>query len=116
MIFDYLRTIQAMDTISIDDIGNTCINAINDDALEWFLIIETVEGWTKVTEFGPLHVDSDDLTLSFSYTFYNKEFSDKNIAKTIDKFINNPRYMATQVEEIDKSIARERFESIVKSL
>ena len=116
MIFDYLRTIQAMDSISIEDIGNTCITALNDDGLEWFLIIETINGWTKVTSFGPLKVDSIKLSTSFSYNFYEKDFSEKSINKTIDNFINNPKHMITQVEEIDKNLAKERFNSIIKSL
>lgn len=116
MIFDYLRTTQALDSISIEDIGNTCINAVNDEALEWFLIIETNAGWTKITEFGPLKVDSDKLSTSFSYTFYEKDFSERSINKTIDNFLNNPRRMITQVFEIDKNIATERFSHIKESL
>ncbi len=116
MIFDYLRTVQAMDTISIEDIGNTCINAFNDDGLEWFLVLETNNGWTKTTIFGPLKVDSNKLTTSFSYSFYEKDFSEKTINKTIDNFINNPKYMITQVEEIDKNFAKERFNKIKESL
>ncbi len=116
MIFDYLRTVQAMDSISIEDIGNTCINALNDDGLEWYLLIETNNGWTKTTLFGPLKVDSDSLSTSFSYNYYEKDFSDKHISKTIETFINNPKYMITQVCEVDKNYAKERFNSIIKSL
>lgn len=116
MIFDYLRTVQAMDTIEIVDIGNTCINAVNDDALEWYLLIETKTGWTRVTTFGPLKIDSDSLSNNFNYNFYEKEFYEKSISKTIDSFINNPKYMITQVFEIDKEIAKKRLSAIKKSL
>jgi len=116
MIFDYLRTTQALDSISIEDTGNTCINAINDEALEWFLIIETSNGWTRITEFGPLKVDSNKLSTSFSYAFYERDFSERHINKTIDTFLNNPRRMITQVFETDKEIAKERFSYIKESL
>ncbi|MBQ6632040.1 MAG: hypothetical protein IJH55_08070 [Romboutsia sp.] len=116
MIFDYLRTVQAMDTIDIVDIGNTCINAVNDDALEWYLLIETKSGWTRTTTFGPLKIDSNSLSTSFLYSFYEKEYAEKTISKTIETFINNPKYMITQVFEVDKEIAKERLNSIKKSL
>ena len=116
MIFDYLRTVQSLDTIDIEDIGNTCINAVNDDALEWFLILETKDGFTKTTSFGPLKVDSNKLSSYFNYEFFEKEFSDRSISKTIDKFINNPKHSITQVFEVDKKFAKERFSSIGKSL
>ena len=28
--------------VEIDDIGNCCIHAFNDDGFEWFLIIKTI--------------------------------------------------------------------------
>lgn len=116
MIFDYLRTTQSLDSISIADIGNTCLNAINDDAWEWYLIIETTNGWTKTTTFGPLKVDSDSLLSNFSYNFYEREFSEKNISSTISNFINNPKHMITQVVELDKNSCKDRFDFIKQKL
>ena len=109
MIFDYLRTVQSLDTITIEDIGNTCINTINDDAEEWYLIITTKQGWTEIKEFGPLVVDSDKLKQYFMYNKFSFEYNEKRLRKIIDNFINNTRHNITQVFEIEKSDAENRL-------
>ena len=116
MIFDYARAVEALGTISVEDIGNTCLNALNDEALEWYLIIDTHNGWTKVTEFGPIRVDSNSLVSNFHYEFSEREFSENYLSKTIDKFINNPRFRITQVFELSKDLAHKNFDNIRNSL
>ena len=116
MIFDYLRTTTALDTIDIDDIGNCAISAINDDAEEWFLITDTYEGWTKIREFGPIVVDRDELRTFFSYNCYASDFSEKKLRTRIDKFLNNPRRMITQVSEVEKEFAQDRLNTVSSKL
>ena len=111
-----MRMVQALDTIDIPDIGNTCINAFNDFGLEWYLIIDTHQGWTRIKEFGPLLVDTDSIATYFDYTMYQYEYSDKKINKVIDKFINNNKRMITQVFEVPKEQAEERLEAAKKHL
>ncbi len=112
MTFDYLRTIQSLDSINIEDIGNTCINAINDDAEEWYLSISTENGWSVITEFGPVTVDSNKLKNYFMYSKFSMEFNERKIYTLIDKFINNSKRAITQVFELEKLKAKERFISI----
>ncbi len=116
MIFDYLRMIQSLDTIDIEDIGNTCINALNDTGQEWYLVIDTFEGWTKIKEFGPLIVDSNRIGSYFNYDKYEYDYSDKKISKVIEKFINNPKRDITQVFEMPKDNAIERLEAVKNCL
>lgn len=117
MTFDYLRTVQAMDFIEIPDIGNTCVCAINDDAEEWYLIITTKNGWTNITSFGPLEVDSDDhLKNSFNFNYFERDFEEKKIKKTISDFINNPKHEITQVFEVEKEEAINKFNKIKNRL
>ena len=116
MIFDYLRTTTALDTIDIVDIGNCAINAMNDDAEEWFLIIDTNEGWTKIREFGPIVVDENKLRNYFSYDCYASDFAEKKLRTRIDKFLNNPKRMITQVYEVEKAFATDRLNAIKDSL
>lgn len=115
MTFEYMKIVQAMDLIEIPDIGNTCINAINDDAEEWYLIIETKGGWTRVVEFGPLKIDSDKPMLHyFKYNSFERDYDDKFIYNSINKFINDPKHEITQVFEVEKEVAKERL-GLVKS-
>lgn len=116
MIFDYLRTTTALDTIDIIDIGNCSISAINDDAEEWFIIIDTNEGWTKIREFGPILSDDNKIKTFFNYDCSATDFSEKKIKIRIDKFLNNPRRMITQVNEVEKVFAQDRLNSILKQL
>ena len=114
MVFNYFKTVTALDSISIDDIGNTCISAINDDAEEWILVIYTREGWTEIKEFGPLEIDSDDIKTFFNYNKYAHEYNEKKIKSAIDRFINNPKRMITQAQEVDIEYVKERL-NIVKN-
>lgn len=116
MIFDYLRMVHALDTIDIPDIGNTCINACNDVGQEWYLSISTHQGWTTVIEFGPLLVDADEIGSYFTYDMHQHEYSDAKIRRTIDKFINNPKRIPTQVFEVMPIEAAERLEAVKPKL
>lgn len=116
MTFEYLKLVQAFDSIEIDDIGNTCVNALNDLGQEWFLIISTSQGWTTVIEFGPLSVDSDKLPGFFNYIMYSYEYKELKIQNTIDKFINNSKKMITQVQEVSKEFAKERLNEVKEQL
>lgn len=118
MRFDYFRTVTALDEIDIEDIGNTCIYAANDEGHEYYLIIETWEGWTCIKEFGPI-VESGDknkIMTFFRYDMFSYEYSDKKISKAIDKFMNNPKRFITQVFEIEKEDGKEALESIKRML
>ena len=112
MIFDYFRLTTALDSIDIDDIGNCCINSINDSGEEWFLIVKTCEGWTEITEFGPLLVDTGRLPSYFMYNRFSYDFSEKKISAVIDKFINNPKRAITQVFEVEKDLAASRLNTV----
>ena len=115
MTFDYLRITQAMDFINIPDIGNTCICACSDNGLEWYLIIKTEEGWTTVVEFGPLFCGESVITY-FNFNTYQREYSDKKNSKVINDFINNAKREITQVLEIDKEEAIDKFNNIKDNL
>lgn len=117
MTFEYLKIVQAMDLIEIPDIGNTCISAINDDAEEWYLVITTKNGWTNITSFGPLKLDSDNpMKNSFSYSYFERDFDEKKIKKTISDFINNPKHEITQVFEVDREEVKNKIDIIKKYL
>ena len=112
MIFDYMRTVQSLDIIDIADIGNTCINAFNDEGEEWFLTINTYQGWTETVEFGPLVTEQDKIRPYFSYNRYSYEYNEKKLERAIDKFINNPSRRITQVFEVEKDEAKSRLDAI----
>ena len=100
MNFQYLKVSTSMDSIEVEDIGNVCIRASNDDANEWYMSIKTSLGWVEVKQFGPLKIDSDDLSYYFNFSYQKFEFSEKRLYKLIDDFINNPKKSITIAEII----------------
>ena len=112
MTFEYLATRTFMDSIDIEDIGNVCLNAMNDIGNEYYLIIETHLGWTEIKEFGPCLVDSDKAQNYFNLLYIKFEYSDSKIIKNIEKFINNEKRDITQVYFVDKQIALDRLSQL----
>ena len=99
--FEYICIKEALDSISIDDTGNVCLAALNDAGSCWYLQIETHLGDTIVTEYGPL--SADEMTFNIFGFNYNKSkfiYNEKKLHTIIDKFLNNPRRVITQVTEI----------------
>ena len=96
--FDYLYTTSAMSSVEVKDIGNTLIQAFNDNGLEWFLYIKTLMGETVVKIFGPFHVqDETYFPYGFVYTLSKFDYNEKKLLKIIDNFINDPKKNITQV-------------------
>lgn len=111
--FEYLKVQTAMDSYSAADIGNTIIQAVNDDGLEWYLYISTSTGYTTTKEFGPLLNDSPDVPKNnFAYMCGRQEYNEKTICKTINNFLNNPRRAITQVMDIDEEELNRKLEIV----
>lgn len=113
MLFNYVRTLNYMDSIDIDDIGNCCIQAFNDYGLEWILKIETKLGWSTTKIFGPFEVNNNSMSDSFMYAKSACEFNHKKIYKKIDDFINDSKKEITQVFLIEDDIYLEKLNNIV---
>lgn len=100
--FEYLRVQTALDSITVENIGNVILKANNDQEFEWYIQISTDLGWTTVKEFGPWFRDPEIAKRSFRYTIEVKEYNEKNICKRINTFLNDPKREITQVVEIDE--------------
>lgn len=116
MNFEYMRTESYLDSIDIEDIGNCFINVINDSAEEWYMRIDTSLGFTNVTTFGPMVVDSDDISNVYSYNNFCMEYNEKKIYKVIRDFINNPKRDITQVMEVDEEFFKSRKNIFIENL
>lgn len=107
MNFEYMRISTAMDSIEVEDLGNVCLRASNDNADEWLMSIKTSLGWSEVKQFGPLKIDSEGFGFYFNFSFQKFEYSEKRLYKLIDDFINNPKKSIT----IAEIISEEDFDS-----
>lgn len=97
MNFPYLYTQQNLDSINIEDIGNVALQANNDSCECWYLTISTNLGWTKIQSFGPVNLEGDILPYHFQYNYDYIEYNDVKLIKRIDKFINDPKRLITQI-------------------
>ena len=100
--FEYLYTIQASDCLEVEDIGNTCIHILNDVGHEWYMIIDTELGQTRIKTFGPFHVDIENyFNHGFNYNYSSLDYNESRICNQIDKFINDGKKMITQASVCD---------------
>lgn len=105
MNFEYFITRQVGADIDIENIGDCCIKAFNDEGLEYILIIETQMGICRVLTCGPIQVDFDLLPKSTSISFQRVEFRQGTLIKIIEGFLNNPYAKITQAIECTKEEA-----------
>lgn len=117
--FDYLCVKESLDSISVDDSGNTILLACNDEAVCWYLKTETDMGTTVVTQFGPLANGGSVERLGrygFNYNQLELDYNEKKLHKIIDKFLNDTSRQITQVMEIDDDQFYYKLEELKKQL
>lgn len=110
--FNYLYMTEAQDVLDIEDIGNVCIQANNDVGQNWILYIKTSLGFSYIIEYGPFQYNKN--TEYLNSTFQRIEYSEYKLEKKIDKFLNEPRRMITQVQFIDEDEAFELIKNVVE--
>lgn len=113
MNFDYLVTCQVGATIDVENIGDCCLKAFNDEGMEYILIIETQMGVCRIFTCGPIQVDFDILPKSTSISFSRVDFRQGMLIKTIEGFLNNPYSKITQAFECTKEEALEDCNDII---
>lgn len=110
--FNYFYTTMAEDCLDVEDIGNVCIQASNDAGQNWILLIKTRLGFSYILEYGPFYYTK--ITEYLNHTFQRIEYSEYKLEKKIDKFLNEPRRLITQVQFKDEDEALELMTSVVE--
>jgi len=95
--FDYFYVQEAMDSITIEDIGNCVIEASGDSGFFYYLIIKTAMGITRILEYGP-YKDGGFPTY-VDENFIQMDYNEKKITQRIDKFLKHPDI--TQVRQLN---------------
>ena len=110
---NYLPESSFLASVEVDDVGEVALILYNDVGQEWYLLHTTHFGWTKTYTFGPLLPDDDTLRLkSFSFQYSEIEYSESKLVKNLERFIQDPKKMITQVFEIDKETVLDRYRNI----
>lgn len=112
MNFPYLYVQESLDSIDIEDIGNVALQLNNDLGECWYLLISTKLGWTSIQQFGPMSLVDNFLLYNFMYTYNKFEFNDTKIIKRIDKFINDPKKLVTQIFFVNPDEILEKLKNL----
>lgn len=115
MNFPYLYQQSSMDSIEIENLGDVCLQAFNDNAMEYWLVIKCSLGWVEIEEVGPFLADNNALQSGYNYHYTRMPYGEEKLIKTIDKFINNPHRAITQVFYSDNETFNDRISSLHKS-
>lgn len=114
--FDYFIVPQVNGQLDIDDISNFAIRANNDLMFEYYLIVKTELGQTKILEYGPLMIDIEDLPSSVSCKYTRMNYDEKKIMNAVNKFLNDSYKAITQASLISydecKSLLRNMIDFI----
>lgn len=114
--FEYLYDVKAMGTLDVDNVGNVVISATNLLYQEYFLIIKTEYGRSKIIQYGPVWVEEDIKPNFISYTYTEMDFSSSRLETIIEKFLNNPKYCVSQAKVIDLDEAISRIKDLIEFL
>ena len=98
--FEYLPASVYIEKIDIKDIGNTIIEAKNDNQIYYYITIQTELGVTRICEFGPCLDFAQYDVKSFKFNFNKFEYSENKIIKYINAFLKNPAYNIVEANEI----------------
>lgn len=119
MNFEYLKTESYMDSIEIDRIGQCSIEARNDLGECFYLHIETDLGWVMITKFGPIQ-EGIGIRNTFNLIHFEQDYDEKKLHKIIRDFINDPKRIITQVDELEyddfKEIQKQAIEQLKEVL
>lgn len=107
MTFEYLQRVIVDGTLEVENIGECVLQGNNDVGEFFYLIILTHLGWTEILEYGPCVPDFDILQAAYNIKYTRKEYNEGFIERTIDKFLNNPKYMITQASVVQLEDIRE---------
>lgn len=109
--FEYYYLTQAMGNFDIDNIGNFALSCTNNQYQEYLLMVNTVEGLTKIIQYGPQKIDDEkNEHISRTYSYFVMPFDQRKIENTVEKFVNDGKKCITQVTNIS---IEEALDSIV---
>ena len=112
--YSYIKTETAQ--LEIEDIGNVSIEATTSLGFFYYLIIKTYDGFSQILQFGPYQhdFDSQPSKKTIIQSWVRIPFSDKQIIKTIDNFLNDPYKGIVEANLIDREVAYDKVVSMVE--
>ena len=99
--------------IEIENIGNVCIEAINEtDGLFYYLLIKTSLGTTSIFEYGPVIPDIDKLFDNYNVSFNREQYNEKKLKIFISKWLNDRMKKITAANKIEEKSFLDNYKDI----
>lgn len=99
MDIPYFHSVEAQDSLTVQEPGQCLIECSNDAGQFWYLYIKSIYGECFIYEFGPTLGDAID-PKSFNFNYYRMPYSDTRLESVLSKFLNNSKRVITQAREI----------------
>lgn len=113
MTFDYFKVTSVYGQLEIEDPGNCAIKALNDDGEEYYLIIDTTLGSSRIFTYGPCVPDLDQLPKSVNCHFLRIIYNNRKINKVIDDFLNDRFAKITSAEVVEAPEILKRCKGLI---
>lgn len=98
--FNFNGTMSFEDSIIVEDLGNTCLEAVDELNYCYYFITRTKLGTTTCVEFGPIDLEDDLLPDETNIHFERFEFSNNAIIKKIGKFLMSKKNMLVKSKKV----------------
>ena len=98
--FNYNGEVMWSDEITLESLGNVCLDATDVLDRHHFLIARTSLGETTYLEFGPLYLEKELLPDNHDIHFERFDYSDNAMIKKITKFLGPKQFIGNKKVKI----------------
>lgn len=112
MQFEFNNQYVPQSLVEIDEIGEFGLEARNDDGYFWYMLIKTFYGTSVIATCGPVVPDIDPIPAGYTAYLDKIPYKEDKIAKTISRFLNDPKKGITKAEVISLDDAKKQFKEI----
>lgn len=105
MIFDFNQERVAQSSLDVEDVGNVCIEGVNEEGYFSYIIVKTSFGKTNIFTFGPIIPDLDQLVKNFSFNYTSMTYNQGKIVKLLFAWLNdNKKLTSAKIIEEDEAL------------
>ena len=101
-IFNFDNQYTPQNYINIDNIGDCCIEGINEEeGFSFFLKISTNMGQSTIISYGPVIKESNDIINYFNLNYQKIDYKEQLLVKIINMWLNDKKKKITAAYIID---------------
>lgn len=112
MEFEFNNQFTPQSLIDIDNIGAFALEAVNEDGIYYYYIVQTIIGQSIIASCGPIIPDIDILPSGFCVTIYKMPYNEIRLTKAINLFLNDKYKKITDARIIDIEEAIDQFRDV----